>query len=106
VIYYFHYNNRGSHPFTRDCTCKKNIEMAELNDEQARFLVETSEEVQRRPELRSSYIPHPFVDALLTSGHAADAGFKRIRKSDNFGNDIYFLSQSYQMNWGLSFNLT
>jgi hypothetical protein len=105
MIYYFHYNNKGSHPFSRDWTCKKNIGMAELSDEQARFLVETSEEVQRRRELRSSYIPHPFLDTLLTSGHTADAEFERVRKSDDFENDFYFLSQLYEMNWGLSLTI-
>jgi hypothetical protein len=106
MIYYFHYNNKESHPFTRDWTCKRNIDMAELNNKQARFLVETSEEVQRRRKLRSSYTPHPFVDPLLTSRHTADAEFKKIRESDDFENDLYFLSQLCKMNWGLFFNLT
>ena len=53
MIYYFHYNNKGSHPFTRDWTSKENMLLAEVNEEQAGFLAETAHEVMRRS--KSSY---------------------------------------------------
>ena len=50
MLYYFHYNNKGSHPFTMDWTSTENIEMAEISPEQACYLSETSKEVNRRSE--------------------------------------------------------
>lgn len=48
MIYFFHYNNKGSHPFAKDWTSRENMVMAELNEEQAGFLVKTAHEVMRR----------------------------------------------------------
>ena len=48
MIYYFHYNNKGSHPFAKDWTSTGNMEMAEISPEQARFLATTVEEVNHR----------------------------------------------------------
>ena len=53
MIYYWHYNNKGSYPFAKDWTSKTNMALAELNEEQAGFLVETAREVTRRS--KSSY---------------------------------------------------
>ena len=48
LLYYFHYNNKGSYPFARDWTAKENVVIAGLDDEQASFLAETAREVRRR----------------------------------------------------------
>ena len=56
MIYYFHYTNKGSHPFAKDWMSEENIAMAELNEEQASFLVETAHEIMRRSK-RSYELP-------------------------------------------------
>lgn len=48
LLYYFHYNNKGGHPFVKDWTSRENVVMAELDKEQASFLAETAREVMRR----------------------------------------------------------
>ncbi len=61
MIYFFHYNNKGSHPFAKDWTSEGNMVMAELNEKQAGFLIETAHEVMRRR--KSSYgLPLSDVD--------------------------------------------
>lgn len=68
MIYYFHYNNKGSHPFARDWKLAENIEMAELSPEQAQFLVATSKEVKRRRTSTRSLL-NPVYDRSLTFGY-------------------------------------
>jgi hypothetical protein len=65
MLYYFHYNNKGSHPFTRDWTSEDNIAMAELNAEQATFLVETAEEVKRRGKSSASHQSDTFANSCF-----------------------------------------
>ena len=48
LLYYFHYNNKGGHPFAKNWTSRENVVMAELDEEQASFLAETVREVMRR----------------------------------------------------------
>lgn len=48
MIYYFHYCNKGSHPFTQDWMTEKNLALAQLNAEQATFLKESSALIDER----------------------------------------------------------
>ncbi|MCJ1404943.1 hypothetical protein MMC11_008169 [Xylographa trunciseda] len=82
MIYYFHYCNKGSYPFARDWTSKENLALAELNEEQANFLKESSVLVRERmPE------------------------FKKVMENGDFENDWYFVAQLYDMNWKPRFTI-
>lgn len=48
MIYYFHYCNKGSHPFTQSWMTEKNLALAQLNTEQAEFLKESSKLINER----------------------------------------------------------
>jgi hypothetical protein len=48
MIYYFHYCNKGSRPFTREWMTDKNLALAELNPEQADFLKESVVLIENR----------------------------------------------------------
>jgi hypothetical protein len=46
MLAYFHYCNKGSHPFAMDWTIERNIRQAELNPDQLRFLTKTTQLVE------------------------------------------------------------
>ncbi len=48
MLAYFHYCNKGAHPFSLDWTVADNIAMAELNAEQVQFVKETAELVKAK----------------------------------------------------------
>jgi hypothetical protein len=48
MLAYFHYCNKGSHPFAMDWTIERNIRQAELKPEQLEFLVRTTQLVKER----------------------------------------------------------
>jgi hypothetical protein len=48
MLAYFHYCNKGSHPFSMDWTNKVNITFAQLNPEQVIFMQEMREEIEQR----------------------------------------------------------
>lgn len=47
MLAYFHYCNKGSHPFDMDWTIERNIKQAELNPDQLRFLTKTAQLAER-----------------------------------------------------------
>ena len=101
MIYYYHYNNKGSHPFAKDWTSEENIAMAELNEEQAGFLVETAHEIMRRSK-RSYELP---LVILLVLTSIIESEFKDIRQNEDFEHDFYFVAQLYDMDWKPSFTI-
>ncbi|KAL0935578.1 uncharacterized protein CTRU02_210169 [Colletotrichum truncatum] len=77
MLYYFHYCNKGSSPFTPGWITPENLRMVQLNHSQERFIRESTEMIhQRLPE------------------------FRRIREAKDFENDWYFVSQLYDTRWG------
>ncbi|KAK3998249.1 hypothetical protein QBC44DRAFT_302744 [Cladorrhinum sp. PSN332] len=77
MIYHFHYCNKGQHPFAPGWTdSPENVTMAQLNEEQVKFLQDSVRMINRRmPE------------------------FKRIRENNVFEHDWYFVSQLYETDW-------
>jgi phosphatidate phosphatase APP1 len=76
MLAYFHYCNKGSHPFAMDWTIERNIKQAELNPEQLQFLTKTTQLVQGKSAL-----------------------FNHITNSGEFEHDLFFVSQLYDITW-------
>lgn len=76
LLAYFHYCNKGSHPFTLDWAQKNNVKRAELNSEQVDFVRETARQVEKKGPL-----------------------FQKIRDERDFEHELYFLSQLYTVDW-------
>ena len=61
MIYHFHYCNKGNYPFTKEWVSVENIELAQLNQEQVQFLLDTVEEVERRRMLCHESLENSFT---------------------------------------------
>ena len=48
MLAYFHYCNKGSHPFTIDWANQTNLTFAHLDAEQAKFMQKTKAEIEQR----------------------------------------------------------
>ena len=51
MLAYFHYCNKGNHPFSMDWTLSENIALAELDAEQVQFLKDTIRQVNEKGRL-------------------------------------------------------
>ncbi|PMD45736.1 hypothetical protein L207DRAFT_419813 [Hyaloscypha variabilis F] len=76
MLAYFHYCNKGSHPFAMDWTIERNIRQAELKPEQLEFLVRTTQLVKERAAI-----------------------FDEVKKKGEFEHDFFFLCQLYDITW-------
>jgi hypothetical protein len=59
LLAYFHYCNKGAHPFSMDWTSPEQVARGELNAEQVQFLQETAVEVEKRGEFLPLLIHFP-----------------------------------------------
>ncbi|KAL2009024.1 hypothetical protein VTN00DRAFT_7218 [Thermoascus crustaceus] len=82
LLYYFHYRNKGSWPIAAGWTSRADLSMAELNDEQLKFLGKTVDCVNRNAAL-----------------------FKQVKESGVVEHDYYFISQLYDPEWKPSTSL-
>ncbi len=48
LLAYFHYCNKGSYPFKMDWTEPDQVSCMELDEEQARFIRQTTEEINQK----------------------------------------------------------
>ncbi|KAI0109121.1 hypothetical protein GGR51DRAFT_512806 [Nemania sp. FL0031] len=76
MLAYFHYCNKGSHPFSMDWNCAHNVSFAQLDARQVQFLNETV--------------------ALVKSKRSH---FEHIKLNKMFEDDYYFISQLYELHW-------
>jgi hypothetical protein len=97
MLAYFHYLNKASRPFALDWDLPSNVAMAELNAEQVQFAKETAEQVQARSE----YFYNRLCRSQSTNvpSHLPESTFEKVRESEHFENEYYFLSQLYDMDW-------
>jgi hypothetical protein len=97
MLAYFHYLNKASRPFALDWDLPSNVAMAELNAEQVQFVKETAEQVQARSE----YFYNRLCRSQSTNvpSHLPESTFEKVRGSEHFENEYYFLSQLYDMDW-------
>ncbi|KAJ2995556.1 hypothetical protein NUW58_g1238 [Xylaria curta] len=76
MLAYFHYCNKGSHPFSMDWSRAKTVSFAQLDTRQAQFMTET---VMLVKDKRSH--------------------FEHIKLNKLFEDDYYFISQLYELHW-------
>jgi len=76
LLAYFHYCNKGSHPFMVDWESPEQRAKAELNAEQVEFMKTTAVEIKKRAPV-----------------------FQKIREDRDFGHELYFLAQLYDHDW-------
>ncbi|XXG99228.1 hypothetical protein Hte_005565 [Hypoxylon texense] len=76
MLAYFHYCNKGSHPFGLNWGHTKSTSFAQLDAQQIEFLKETIELVEEKRQ-----------------------HFREIRERKVFTDDYYFISQLYDIDW-------
>ncbi|KAI0380510.1 hypothetical protein F5Y04DRAFT_257539 [Hypomontagnella monticulosa] len=76
MLAYFHYCNKGGHPFSKDWSHATDMSFAELNASQVQFIKETIELVKEKR-----------------------AHFEHIKSQGLFEDDYYFISQLYELHW-------
>ncbi|KAI1142703.1 hypothetical protein F5Y05DRAFT_127805 [Hypoxylon sp. FL0543] len=76
LLAYFHYCNRGVYPFSAECKDQELSEVAELDESQLKLVQFTRSNVEK-------YKKH----------------WAKIRQSDDYENDFYYISQLFEKNW-------
>lgn len=97
MIYYFHYCNKGNHPFAREWMSEENLALAGLNEEQGQFLKESTVLINERRMCASVSVRYSC--ALVLTSVRLVPEFERIREGQDFENDWYFVSQLYDADW-------
>jgi hypothetical protein len=76
LLAYFHYCNKGIYPFSQECKEQDLTTLAALNEQETQFIRLTKTHVERH---RRSWT--------------------KLRESNDYENDFYFISQLYEENW-------
>ncbi|KAH8891757.1 hypothetical protein GQ53DRAFT_647975 [Thozetella sp. PMI_491] len=76
LLAYFHYCNKGSHPFKMDWSEPDQVKCMEMDEEQIHFMQQTTKEINGKSEM-----------------------FQRIREEGLYEHEYHFISQLYDVNW-------
>ncbi|KAI5861841.1 hypothetical protein GGS23DRAFT_134284 [Durotheca rogersii] len=76
LLAYFHYCNKGVYPFSAECKEHDLATLAELDDSKVKFVQFTRANVDKQKKL-----------------------WAKIRQTDDYENDFYYISQLYEENW-------
>ncbi|KAF2965893.1 hypothetical protein GQX73_g7651 [Xylaria multiplex] len=76
LLAYFHYCNKGIHPFSAECKEQDLTTLAALNEQKANFIRQTKAHIEKH---RKSW--------------------QKIRESHDYENDFYYISQLFEENW-------
>ncbi|KAI1127716.1 hypothetical protein F5Y10DRAFT_242228 [Nemania abortiva] len=76
LLAYFHYCNKGIYPFSAECKEQDLATLAALNETKTQFIKQTKAHVEKS---RKSWA--------------------KLRESNDYENDFYFISQLYEENW-------
>ncbi|GAW18223.1 hypothetical protein ANO14919_076970 [Xylariales sp. No.14919] len=76
LLAYFHYCNKGIHPFSTECKEQDLTTLAALNEQRAQFIRQTKAHIEKH---RKSW--------------------QKIRDSHDYENDFYYISQLFEENW-------
>ncbi|RWA14783.1 hypothetical protein EKO27_g359 [Xylaria grammica] len=83
LLAYFHYCNKGIHPFSTECKEQDLTTLAALNEQRAQFIRQTKAHIEKHRR------------GVIKGGKS----WQKIRDSHDYENDFYYISQLFEENW-------